>query len=119
MDNTIWVFAGIALLAVAVATVYVVMKRRAAGEPVQWEDIGQIIRLAQDALGNVFTEAEVDAVARFIYHRWKMASDLYTEEQWVDLVKTIFPAGQRSLVQGQMAPADAAELRSLIASMRV
>lgn len=119
MDNWVLGFIGIALLVAVVATAYVVGRRKAAGEPLQWEDLGQVIRMAQGALGNIFTEAEVEATARFIYRRWNMASDLYSEEQWVTLMKSIFPAGKtRAASNWPLGPADAAAMQRMIDDMR-
>jgi hypothetical protein len=88
----ILVFAAVGAAVVAAAAAIVYFGRKAKGEAMEWSDFGKIIAMAQAALGNIFTEAEVDAVARFSYQRLNLSSDFYTEEQWVELFKSIFPA---------------------------
>ena len=118
MDNTIWIFVGIAGLALGAAAVYVYMDRKAKGQPLEWSDFGKVIAMAQAALGNIFTEAEVEAVARYIYKRFNLASEHYTEEQWVDLFKSVFPAKEtRGAISVSRVP-ELAELDEFVQNLR-
>lgn len=118
MGNTIWVFAGIAGLVIGAAAIYVYMDRKAKGQPLEWSDFGKVIAMAQAALGNIFTEAEVEAVARYIYHRWSLASDFYSEDQWTDLFKSVFPAKEaRGAIVVSRVP-ELSELDEFVQDMR-
>ena len=118
MDNTIWIFVGIAGLTIGAAAVYVYMDHKAKGQPMDWSVFGKVIAMAQAALGNIFTEAEVEAVARYIYKRFNLASEYYTEEQWVEMFKSIFPAKEsRGAIAVSRVP-ELAELEEFVQSLR-
>ena len=84
MDN------GIALIAIVVAAVtgsaIVWFALRKNLPPAASQDVAEAVAYVKDILRGVVTEAEVKAVATWVYRSMKTGSQYYTEAQFVDLV---------------------------------
>ena len=84
MDN------GIALIAIVVAAVsgaaIVYFGLRKNLPPGAAQDVAEAVAYVKDILRGVVTEAEVRAVAAWVYRSMKTGSQYYTEQQFVDLV---------------------------------
>jgi len=118
VDNLLWVFVLVLIAVVAAAAAFVYFGRKAKGESMEWSDFGKVIAMAQAALGNIFTEAEVEAVAKFIYQRMNLTSDFYTEAQWVELFKSIFPAKETRGAMNVTRVPELAELDEFVQGLR-
>lgn len=84
MDNGIGLV-GIVIAALAGAgIVYFVFRRNL--PPGAAQDLAEAVAYVKDLLSGVVGEAEVRALATWVYRNMKTGSQYYTEEQFVDLV---------------------------------
>ena len=64
--------------------------------PAASQDVAEAVAYVKDILRGVVTEAEVKAVATWLYRTMKTGSQYYTEQQFVDLVTRAIMRGLES-----------------------
>ena len=104
---------GIALIAIAIAAlaagviVWLVLRRNLPPEAA--EELAEAVAYIKQQLRGVVTEAEVRAMAAWIYDTLRTGSNYYTREQFIDLVtRAVMRALQNSDVVDTLVQRDSA-----------
>ena len=82
-DTITWIVIIIAAIAGA-SIVWFALRRNL--PPAAAQDVAEAVAYVKDILRGVVTEAEVKAVATWLYRTMKTGAQYYTEQQFVDLV---------------------------------
>lgn len=84
MDNGITLIIIIVAAIVGAGVVYFGLRKNL--PPAASQDIAEAVAYIKDILRGVVTEAEVKAVATWLYRNMKTGSEFYTEQEFVELV---------------------------------
>lgn len=117
MENTFfWILLTVAAAVLGGAAVYILVKRLdGEGDDQAFvEDLLRILALAREKLGDVFSEGEVRAMARYVWRVWRLANDYYSEEEWIALwLRVLLPSEQMAALDGGVGPLTANEVRGM------